>query len=364
MRVVVLGGAGDMGSEAVRDLNARRKVSKVIIADANRKKAEKLCEELGAKLSFQSIDALNHDEVVRAMKLGTTALSCLGPFYKFEEKMVRAAVEARVNYVSICDDFDAAEATLAMDKEIKKSGIIVLSGMGWTPGMSNVLARKGIASMDKAERVNIYWAGSADDSEGVAVIKHTLHIFNDRVPTFTDGKWKKVAAGSGREDIEFPAPIGVLPMYHLGHPEPITIPHFHKHLQEVTLKGGVAPPWLNRLARGLGRFKITDTSDKRDNMAGIIHFLTPVMSGGGKGVSGIRVDVHGTKGGEPASITFTAVDKMRRLTGIPAAIGAIMLGSGEIQGKGFLAPEICVDPDAFIKELSKRDVKVVISKSS
>lgn len=364
MKVVALGGAGDMGSEAVRDLNARRRVSKIIIADANRKKAEKLCEELGSKLSFLPIDALNHDEVVTAMKQGDVVLSCLGPFYKFEEKMVRAAIEARVNYVSICDDFDAAEATLAMDKEIKKAGVIVLSGMGWTPGMSNVLARKGMAALDKAERVNIYWAGSADDSEGIAVIKHTLHIFNDKVPTFMDGKWKKVPAGSGHEDVEFPKPLGKLPMYHLGHPEPITIPHFHKNLKEVTLKGGVAPPWLNRLARGLARFKITDTSDKRDNVAGIIHFLTPVMSAGAKGVSGLRVDVHGTKDGEPATVTFTAVDNMRRLTGIPAAIGALMLGAGEIQGKGFLAPEICVDPDAFIKELSKRDVKVEMRESS
>lgn len=364
MKVVVLGGAGAMGSEAVRDLSSRRRVSKVIIADSNRKKAEQLCEELGGKLSFQYIDALNHDEVVKAMKLGDVVLSCLGPFYKFEEKMVRAVVEARVNYVSICDDFDAAEATLAMDKEIKKAGIIVLSGMGWTPGMSNVLARKGINALDKAERVNIYWIGSADDSEGIAVIKHMLHIFNDKAPTFTDGKWKKVPAGSGHEEVEFPKPIGKLPVYHLGHPEPITIPHFHKNLREVTLKGGVAPPWLNRVARSLGRFKITDTSDKRDNLAGIVHFLTPIMTGSGKGVSGLRVDVHGVKDGEPDCITFTAIDKMSRLTGIPAAIGTIMLGAGEIQGKGFLAPEICVNPDIFIKELLKRDVKVVMSEST
>jgi saccharopine dehydrogenase-like NADP-dependent oxidoreductase len=364
MKVIVLGGAGDMGSEAARDLASRRVVGKVIIADANRRRAEKLCEEIGRKAEFVRIDALNNDQVAQTMKSADVALSCLGPFYKFEEKMVRAAMAARVNYVSICDDFDAAEATLAMDKEIRQAGIAVLSGMGWTPGLSNVLARKGMNTLDTTRRINIYWAGSVDDSEGLAVIKHTLHIFNGKAPIFQGGRWKHVDAGSGEETVAFPEPIGDLPVSHLGHPEPITIPHFFKELEEVTLKGGVAPPWLSAVARGMSRFKFTNTAAKRDRAASVFHGFAPMLGKTGAGMSAIRVDVHGEKGGAPAQLVYTAVDNMRRLTGIPAAIGAIMLGSGAIEGKGFLAPEVAVDPDAFLAELSKRKVKVTAREES
>ena len=364
MKVVVLGGAGDMGGEAARDLVQQKNVSRVFIADAEQKKAESLCRELGEKAEYLPLDALAHDRVVATMKQGDITLGFVGPFYRFEVKMVRAAMEARVNYVSVCDDYDAAETCLNMDQEIRRAGITVLSGMGWTPGLSNVLARRGMDTMDRVRRINISWAGGVDDARGLAGIKHTLHIFNGKVPTYQGGKWKKVAAGSEQETIEFPAPIGKLPVFHLGHPEPLTIPHFYKNLEEVTLKGGMAPPWLNQVVRSASRLRMLNTAAKRDNVSGVVHFLSPAFGSAGKGVSGLRVDVHGDIDDLPAHFVYTAVDNMRRLTGIPAAVAAVMIGSGRIRKKGFLAPEIAIKPDVMLQELSLRQVKVNIQENT
>ncbi|MEW5944807.1 MAG: saccharopine dehydrogenase NADP-binding domain-containing protein [bacterium] len=360
MKVVVFGGAGDMGSEAVRDLVETSKVSSVLIADYNEKRAKKLADELGGKAAAARVDANHHNELVELMKTADVALSCVGPFYRFEKKMVRAAIEARTNYVSICDDFDAAEEAIAMDGDARQARIVVLSGMGWTPGMSNVLARHGINRLDKAARVNIAWAGSADDSEGLAVIKHTLHIFTGKVPTYMDGKWKNVPAGSGRDMVEFPDPIGKIPTYHVGHPEPITIPHFIEGLQEVTLRGSVIPLWLNNVARTLARVRITDTPGKRDLVSKMVHTISPLMGLGGKGVSGLRVDVHGEKNGKNATVSYTVADNMKRITGIPASIGAAMVGAGKVTRLGVVGPEIAIDPDEFLAELKKRKIKVHI----
>jgi hypothetical protein len=38
------------------------------------------------------------------------------------------------------------------------------------------------------------------------------------------------------------------------------------------------------------------------------------------------------------------IDKMRRLTGIPAAVGAMMLAQGKIVGKGSLRPRVAWSP--------------------
>lgn len=64
-----------------------------------------------------------------------------------------------------------------------------------------------------------------------------------------------------------------------------------------------------------------------------------------------RADVRGRKPGEPQTLSFATLDKMGRLTGIPAAIGALMLARGKI------APEGLLDPDPFFAELAKRDVR-------
>lgn len=363
MRIVVFGGAGDMGSEAVRDLAATSAVKSVVIADYSEKRAREIAEEVGKKAEAAQVDANLQSRVVELMKDADAALSCVGPFYKYEEKMVRAAIEAKTNYASICDDFDAAEAVLALDKEVKKAGITVLTGIGWTPGLSNVLARRGIDRMDKARRVNIAWAGSADDSKGLAVVKHTLHIFTGKVPSFKDGKWQQVDAGSGMERVEFPAPIKKIPVYHLGHPEPVTLPHFIDGLEEVTLRGSVIPLYLNSVAIILARIKATDNAFKRDIAGRIVHGMGPVMGKGGKGVSGIRVDVHGEKGGKEVHYFYTAVDNMRRITGVPAAIGVVMLAQGKVEGRGVVAPEKAIDPGRFLKELEKRNIEVNINEN-
>jgi saccharopine dehydrogenase-like NADP-dependent oxidoreductase len=49
---------------------------------------------------------------------------------------------------------------------------------------------------------------------------------------------------------------------------------------------------------------------------------------------------------------------MNNITGLPLAIGALMMGQGKIKAKGVQAPEGCVDPGLFLSELGKRGVKV------
>jgi saccharopine dehydrogenase-like NADP-dependent oxidoreductase len=49
---------------------------------------------------------------------------------------------------------------------------------------------------------------------------------------------------------------------------------------------------------------------------------------------------------------------MSALTGYPLAIGALMIGRGEIDAPGVQSPESCVDADSFLAELGKRGVVV------
>lgn len=360
MKIIALGGAGDMGSEAVRDLVKNEEVEEVIIADYDLKKAQELSSKLGEKTEALFVDANNHNNLVEVISGKDVALSCIGPFYKFEEKVARAAIEAKVNYISICDDFDATEAVLKLDEEAKKRGVTVLTGVGWTPGMSNVLARKGANELDKVEEINIAWAGDCADSEGLAVIKHTLHIYTGKIKTYREGKYLEIPAASGKEMVEFPEPIGRIPVYHLGHPEPVTIPYFMKGIRTVTLKGGLTPVWVNGVTKLFVRLGLTNTVEKRDKYAQLIKDrLIRYMMKGAKKFSGLRVDVKGEKEGKKTHLTFKAVDHMNRLTGIPLAIGAIILGKGEIEQKGVIAPEACIDPDKFIKELERREIRVI-----
>lgn len=362
MRVVVLGGAGDMGSEAVRDLIEFTDVKQVTVADLNTEAAAKLAGEIGGKrVVVRKVDATSHEDLVRVIKDHDVAAGALGPFYRFERPIVEAAIDAGVDYVSICDDHDAAEAALQLDRKAAEKGRRILTGLGWTPGVTNILARKGYDELTDVEAINVYWAGSAGDSEGLAVILHTVHIFTGNVVSFQNGKFIEVKAGSGKEIVDFPAPMNRITTFHLGHPEPVTLPRYLKGVREVTLKGGLAENYLNGLAKIMVAMGLTATPARKQRLGKMMKKLMPLFpSDKNRSLSGARVDITGMRDGKKVKVTYATVEHMKRLTGVPLSIGTYMMGRGEIGRKGVYGPEVegAVNPDKFLEEFAKRNIKV------
>lgn len=361
MKVIVLGGAGDMGTAAVLDLAANVDVTRLTIADYHFEAAQRLAVIAGPKAQAVWVDANDHDHLVKVISGHDVAANAIGPFYKYEAPIAAAAIHAGVPYISLCDDYDAAQAVLELNALAQEKGMLVLTGLGWTPGLSNVLARKAASELDEVSKIHISWGSSASDSEGYAVILHTIHIFTGMVPSYMDGHWVDVPAGSDRELVRFPDPLGDMYVYHLGHPEPVTLPRFLPGIQTVSLKGGLVEDELNRLAMILARLGFTESPEKREQLGKILKKALPLLERIGapaQPCSGIRVDAHGTKGGKKATISYGASDHMKRLTGIPLAVGAAMIGKKQITGAGVLAPEACVPVDLFLGELARRDVIV------
>jgi len=211
------------------------------------------------------------------------------------------------------------------------------------------------------EKINVYWAGSAGDSEGLAVILHTVHIFTGKVVSFQNGEFVEVKAGSGKEVVDFPAPLGKITTFHLGHPEPVTLPRYLKGVKEVTLKGGLAENYLNNLAKMMASLGFTSTDARKQRLGILMKKLIPLLpSDKERSLSGARVDIIGRQDGQKMKITYAAVDHMRRLTGVPLSIGVTMMGQGKIKRRGVFGPEVegAVNPDEFLKELERRKIKV------
>ena len=361
MRIIVLGGAGDMASRAVRELAAEPDVQAVTVADRNLPAAEDLALELGDQVRAKWVDADDPETLVEAIRGHDAAASGIGPFYRYEAKVAQAAIDAGVPYVSLCDDYDGTQAVLELDETAKAAGVTVLTGLGWTPGLSNLLARKGAEAFDLVDEVNVSWGSSASDSDGYAVILHTLHIFSGWVPSFQKGHLVNVPAGSGKEVVLFPAPVGRVNCYHLGHPEPVTLPRFLPNLRTVTLKGGLSEQPLNDLAIWLARLRLTDTPAKKDVLGQIIKATLPVLSKLGEAedpCSAVRVDVGGWRDGVYGEVSYGAAAHMPELTGLPLAVGALMLARGEVRMPGVVAPEACLEVEPFLGELERRGIRI------
>ena len=77
-------------------------------------------------------------------------------------------------------------------------------------------------------------------------------------------------------------------------------------------------------------------------------------------VSGLHVEVRGVRKGRPATVRYRGTGAMADLTALPLAVATLMVGRGQVQGSGVLAPESpgALDPDVFLQELADRGVVI------
>ena len=365
MRITVLGGCGAVGSLAVTMFASTDVFSEIVIGDIDVEKAQKYVLELSAEeISAVEVDASNSDSIKRAIKDSSVVLNCIGPFYKFGPRVLRATIESGINYVDICDDIDATEKLLAMDEDAKQAGISALIGMGSSPGIANVLVRLCADTiLDEIESIDIYHAHGGEEVEGPAVVKHRVHSMMIKVPVFLDGKFKTVnlfdeSGKSLEEEVDFHE-VGEYRVYAYPHPETITLPRHIRGVKRVTNLGLVLPPAYAELIKRIVRLGMTseDPIDVKGQKISPLEFAVSYVlsqrkrlmreAGITEPMGCLKIVVKGREKGESSTYVFSMASRgmgMGEGTGIPAALGSMLMGLGKITRKGVFPPEAGVKP--------------------
>ncbi|MBX3413792.1 MAG: saccharopine dehydrogenase NADP-binding domain-containing protein [Pirellulales bacterium] len=353
MQIIVLGGAGDMGSRAVEELSTAEGVTRVTIADRNVPVAEMLAARLAgrrAKVDVRAVDARSHDDLVGAMHGYDVAASALGPFYLFEARLVAAALDAGVNYCSICDEWQAAEEIFTRyDGPARDMGRIVLTGLGTSPGMSNVAIRYLSAGMERVRRADVYCYQPLTAGGGEAVLRHMLFIMTGETRVWRESRWQTIRACSEEHLVEFPK-FGRIKVWNMGHSEPATVPRYFPGIEEVNFfmgYGRAAMLFVWPARRGwFARPGVVEGTVK------LATFVERLFAGKAPDPGALRIDVWGLQDNVEVHRTLCGTGTMREATGLSLAVGALMLGRGEvIAQRGVFAPEGCLDAGRFIERL-------------
>ncbi len=379
-KVVALGGAGHIGSCGVRELVRKAPDIEVVVADYNLVAAERLCAELGGRTSAVLADVTDFAGLVRTMQGAELVINTVGPFYLYGETILKGAIEAKTNLVDVCDEGEPTVKMLSLHEEARKAGVTAVIGLGATPGITNLMAKRGADKLDRVDDIDTAWAWTAIDPKmtGPAIIEHYFHAITGEIETFRDGKWVKIPAISNRKNMEFVAPIGLFEVAEVGHPEPVTLPRYIPSVKNVANFGGVWPKTFEELAMSWKQLGLAET--KEITIAGhtvpartvatyvvlalpeiapdlIVSMVSDVMNSYGEfGIEGVvlKVEVRGEKEGRPARFSFGCGAAADRLTALPSVLGAIMAIRGQLNGgPGVFAPEGIVDQEIFFKELTK-----------
>jgi len=404
MKILVIG-LGEVGAASAWDLVRDSEVEIVGIVGRRKSSLERVQKRINSnKLKLHVLDVSNTADMRTLMQEYDVGIISL-PDRKTSYKTLEAAIEAGLNVVDILEEYhrrpDAYETegldipsqmTLEeygewLHKRAIENDVILLDGLGFAPGLSNITMGEAIRKMDKAESARAR-VGGIPTKEASAkyplkymitwAFQHVLREYMIQVQVIRNGKVVEVPALSEREKFRF-AQLGknealecaVTP----GMPSYI---HTRPQLNE----------FVEKTIRWPGHYDGIDTLKE----CGILD-LTPVEFRGMKiaprdfllSVIGPRLKraegdadvcvmqntVTGTKNRQKMRIDYymweqadtkNGISAMGRVTGFPAAIGAKLIGRGEIEKKGIVAPEDAIEGKVyqdFMEELTKKNITVL-----
>lgn len=368
MRALIIGGVGGMGQGVARDLVKQEQVTQVILADLY-PDPDRLSKKLreSDKTSLIRLDVNDHNAMVTAFKEVNVVINTAGPFYKTAVPVAKAAVEAKVNYIDICDDYEGTQILFNsdIDRMAKEAGITVLTGMGSDPGTNNILVKWYADRLDSVDEIYLYWVVSIAELAGAAW-DHSLHMTLGKIPQYIDGKLVHVEGGTEAVAEQFLEPLGVCKVRYVGHPQPITLPKYIKGVKNIIIKGALIPLWVDELIKEQKETGLLSTEPMEINGTKVTPYdLTlklwetiPQGRDNGPKSSGLKVIVKGVKDGKKITYTADMVGRMAPGTGLPASIASLMMAAGDVTVKGVVAPEGCIDPDKFLGAFLKRGARI------
>lgn len=374
MNILVLGGCGAMGSEATRDLSATSAFNKITVADVDFARAQQFCKELGDhRLVAEHLDINNAEALHTILSKCDIVLNCTS--YVFGLKVTEAAIKARKPYLDLGGLYNTPKQ-LAMSDAAKAAGVPIVLGMGATPGVTNLLAKRGATHMDKIDAIRISFASFRRMAPSPGLLDTVLDEFSPGTVRFyyDKGEFVRVSPFAGEHTVNFAAPVGPANVYLVPHSETHTLPRFIPNVARVEVRG----TWTPRIMAALRTYydagllsedpvdvdgvKVSPKKLLRANYLRLNDEAAPPFF-----AFYLNVEVQGWRDAMQVTARYnvyhpTDIDWEARttaiITGVPASIGAQLLMSHIGNKAGVFAPEAIYDPETFFDALAKRKIFV------
>ena len=362
MRVVVLGGAGEVGAEVTRDLARVDEIDSLVIADVDERRAAELAGELERpEVAALEVDVRDRDGALAALTGADLLMNCTS-FALFDD-VFALALAAGVDYADLISEPSERQREAARD-----AGITAISGLGATPGLSNVLvapcrrrARRGTRRRDLVAQL----------ANGGADPRSARHDPVGELGGLPDAgllpRWSSAPRGvhggfaDGRVRTAARATVRLLRAAPRGHDASRAT---YQTCASCAVRGSWRPELMQDM-RVLERYGLL-AADALEATKRAIWERCGGVRDGRAWMLYVNVEIGGTRDGSRVKRTYKVshpVDwgerGVARMTGIPAAVGAQLLARHGRIATGFVDPEEYYDPLEFLAELECRHAVVI-----
>lgn len=372
-------GAGKMGLVLAGDLIESHPQNQVTLVDVNPLQLERARDSIaGSRLEVHRGDMEVEEERKNLFKGKDVVLNAL--LHRHSLPTLDTAIRSAVHFVDLAGE--GALARMAYDREAKSRKVTILSGMGVSPGITNVLIGRAVHLLDETDKAIIYCGGNPLYPRPpllykiVYALDSLINFYQRPAAIIRNGRVEEVAPLSEVEPIAFPPDFPDMECF------------FTDGLSSLlhTMKGKIRGDLYEKTVRHRGHAQGFMTIRECG------FFSTEPVTVGGRAVvprqisealleermrlgeetdvTLLRILVSGKKTGRPQTHVFEMMDQadpekkhssMARTTSFPASIAAQMLVSGRVAARGAVFPENVFDRDlfpAFMEGLEKRGVVI------
>lgn len=378
MKILVLG-AGRMGLGAAFDLVHNSECERVTIADVNIERARAVAETVGSdRVRAAQVDVANHEQVVELMRGHEAVISCV--VYSYNLQLARAAIEAGVNFCDLGGNNTVVASELALDAEAKRAGINIIPDCGLAPGMVSVLVAHGAARFERLEEIHIRVGGlplaprPPLNYQIVFSVEGLINEYIERARVIRDGRIVEIDSMTEVERLSFPAPFEELEAFQTSGGTSTLPETFLNRVRELDYKTIRYPGHCEKfrllIDLGLCSSEEIQAGGARTTPRRVLgEMLVRHLPSDEPDVVLILVEFRGSRKGGNKSETLryyiidrfdeaTGLSAMQRTTSFPASIIAQMMARGETLEKGAVPQERCVPPEAFVRALDARNIRI------
>jgi len=371
-------------------------VEQVTVADADLKKAEAVAEAVGtSRIDAHHVDAANHSDIARLMTGHDSAISCVN--YWYNESLSRAAIETQTNFCDLGGNNYVVDAQLALDDDAKAAGINIIPDCGLAPGMVSILAMHGAARFERLDEIHIRVGGLPQrpepplDYQLVFSVEGLINEYIEVARVIRNGEITEVPSMTELESLEFEGfpPLEAFQTSGGTSTLPDTFLGKIKELDYKTIRyAGHCEKFKAMIDLGLcSSEEIVADFVKVKPRKVFGELLQKNLPADGPDYVLVRLEFvgvgcrgpHVSKGGTESSATndsglerlrYDIVDKqdpetglsaMMRTTAFPASIIAQMMARGDVLARGATPQEKAIDPEKFVAELARRDIRIIES---
>lgn len=372
-RVVVLGGAGEVGQWVVRDLCSRDSISEVVIAEVAADRARALAQEVGSKASVLPVDMDDRTSLMTQLRGAALLMNCTS--HVFFDQVFSLALEAQVNYADLISEPSAEQRDAAV-----RAGITAVSGLGLSPGVTQVLVRQAVEEFDQADEVHISgvsWRTIAPSRGGLETVLWELAEDTPTRQYFQNGRFRGASYREGSRWVEFLEPVGRHRVYYVPHPETTSLVRNFPQLKFCATRVSWRDEIMDDVAV-LNKYGLLDDAPVAGSQGLTIREAVRdrvwEVKGEQRDERGwalmCTVEIVGSRSGHSVVRTYQTGhpewghDTTGRVTGVCAAVGAELLAVDPPKQVGWLDSELAFEPEPFLAALDERKCIPIVTKEA